>query len=108
MQRNWRSLLRSLTNERGAWGAAQNGSLFQYVASPTPVYWKLDKTENFSRMRMKLKRNYNFKDHAGASRSHQDSQSTPISRKESEQVLSGIKLSAAITGGFLKNLYSPK
>lgn len=33
-----------------------------------PYLWKLDRTENFSRMRMKLSRNYNYNDHADASR----------------------------------------
>ena len=34
---------------------------------PEPYLWKLDRTENFSRMRMKLSRNYNYNSHADAS-----------------------------------------
>lgn len=32
-----------------------------------PYLWKLDRTENFSRMRMRLARNYNFNTHVDAS-----------------------------------------
>eukprot|EP01133_Synstelium_polycarpum_P008387 gene8387-9862_t len=49
----WRRILRSLTNERGPWGTTES-----------LVHWKLDKTENRSRMRYKLKRNYKFDEHA--------------------------------------------
>ncbi|EFA75292.1 BEACH domain-containing protein [Heterostelium album PN500] len=49
----WRRILRSLTNERGPWGTTE-----------TVVHWKLDKTENSSRMRYKQKRNYQFDEHA--------------------------------------------
>eukprot|EP01132_Coremiostelium_polycephalum_P009076 gene9076-11116_t len=48
----WRRILRSLTNERGPWGTTES-----------VVHWKLDKTENSSRMRHKLKRNYKFDEH---------------------------------------------
>ncbi|KAF2072405.1 hypothetical protein CYY_006280 [Polysphondylium violaceum] len=48
----WRKILRSLTNERGPWGTTES-----------LVHWKLDKTENTSRMRLKLKRNYKFDEH---------------------------------------------
>ena len=37
------------------------------VRKPERYLWKLDRTENFSRMRMKLSRNYNFNTHADAS-----------------------------------------
>ncbi len=37
-----------------------------FIFSPFTVYWKLDKTENMSRMRLKLRRNYNFNDHRDA------------------------------------------
>ena len=53
--RQWKRILRNLKNERGPWGEAEG-----------VVHWKLDKTENYSRMRLKLKRNYNFNDHADA------------------------------------------
>lgn len=52
----WKRILRSLNNERGPWCPQQ----------PSRVYWKLDKTENSLRMRLKLKRNYNFNDHRDA------------------------------------------
>ncbi|EGG24619.1 BEACH domain-containing protein [Cavenderia fasciculata] len=54
-QSNWRRVLRSLTNERGPWGNTSDAA---------NVHWKLDKTENNSRMRFKLKRNYKFDEHA--------------------------------------------
>lgn len=47
-------MLRSFESERGTW------------AQESKVYWKLDKTENYSRMRLKLKRNYDFNDHSDA------------------------------------------
>ncbi|GAM18020.1 hypothetical protein SAMD00019534_011950 [Acytostelium subglobosum LB1] len=50
---HWRRILRSLTNERGPWGTTES-----------VVHWKMDKTENKSRMRRKLKRNYSFDEHA--------------------------------------------
>lgn len=82
--RQWRHIWRSLTSERAAWGhketqgtssppppAARTSSSRLAVASfahrMRAVYWKLDKTENFSRMRLKLRRNYNFNDHKDAS-----------------------------------------
>lgn len=45
----WRNLIRALTAGNGPWGTAE--------AVPN---WKLDKTENLSRMRLKMKRNYAF------------------------------------------------
>lgn len=50
-----RLTMRALTNERGPWGsrAAQ-------------LHWKLDPAENALRMRLKLKRNYNFDAHEEA------------------------------------------
>lgn len=56
VENSWRSLLRNLTNERGAWVFDSN------IVNK----WKLDKTENFSRMRLKLKPNYHFDDHLSA------------------------------------------
>ena len=44
---------------------------------PEPYLWKLDRTENFSRMRMKLSRNYDYNTHVDASRLR-DVGSTPI------------------------------
>ena len=56
-RRLWRNILRSLTNERGPWASNDENE---------KLFWKLDKTENFSRMRLKLKRNYHFDSHADA------------------------------------------
>ncbi len=52
-----RSIWRSVTNERSPWGSRE-----------TKVYWKLDNTESglLARMRLKLKRNYNFNEHRDA------------------------------------------
>jgi hypothetical protein len=61
--RAWRVIARSLTNERGSWST--------YLELPEDqrprVYWKLDETENRSRMRPKLKINYQGTDHKQAS-----------------------------------------
>eukprot|EP01119_Soliformovum_irregulare_P006368 TRINITY_DN1829_c0_g1_i4.p1 TRINITY_DN1829_c0_g1~~TRINITY_DN1829_c0_g1_i4.p1 ORF type:complete len:2863 (-),score=933.99 TRINITY_DN1829_c0_g1_i4:39-8627(-) len=54
---NWRRMLRELKNERAAWGTLDEIS---------ETKWKLDKTENPSRMRMKLKPNRHFNDHRDA------------------------------------------
>ncbi|KAJ5074096.1 beach domain-containing protein lvsc [Anaeramoeba ignava] len=48
----WRKIFRNLTNERGPWG---NGLKEK---EPYEIYWKLDKTEDSLRRRMKMKKNY--------------------------------------------------
>eukprot|EP01105_Mastigella_eilhardi_P025382 TRINITY_DN68_c0_g2_i1.p1 TRINITY_DN68_c0_g2~~TRINITY_DN68_c0_g2_i1.p1 ORF type:complete len:2943 (-),score=766.71 TRINITY_DN68_c0_g2_i1:81-8846(-) len=53
----WRRTLRALKSGRGPWGTAE-----------AVVHWKLDKTENYSRMRLKKKRNYNYDRHTGAAK----------------------------------------
>jgi hypothetical protein len=55
--RLWHRLVRALTSERAPWA--------QPSAASTPPRWKLDKTENFSRMRLKLKRDYVATTYAG-------------------------------------------
>lgn len=55
--RQWRKVLRALKNERGPWGTKD-----------TQVRWKLDRLENYLRMRLKMKRNYNFNEHRDAVR----------------------------------------
>eukprot|EP00743_Colponemidia_sp_Colp-15_P011451 GILK01012779.1.p1 GENE.GILK01012779.1~~GILK01012779.1.p1 ORF type:complete len:1306 (+),score=251.28 GILK01012779.1:285-3920(+) len=64
LQRNaatkWRRILRSLTNERGAWGSSAK------EWDEKKVYWKLDKSEDSQRQRWKLKRNYEGTDHKEA------------------------------------------
>ena len=49
---DWRHVMRALTSGKGPWGTAE--------AVPN---WKLDKTENSARMRLKMKRNYGFSNH---------------------------------------------
>eukprot|EP01105_Mastigella_eilhardi_P025380 TRINITY_DN68_c0_g1_i2.p1 TRINITY_DN68_c0_g1~~TRINITY_DN68_c0_g1_i2.p1 ORF type:complete len:2854 (-),score=674.35 TRINITY_DN68_c0_g1_i2:50-7438(-) len=51
----WKRILRDMKSGRGPWGTVE-----------AVVHWKLDKTENYSRMRLKKKRNNNFDRHAGA------------------------------------------
>ena len=80
VQRNWRNILRSLTNERGPW------SHFHPHSKHEKFYWKLDKTENFSRMRIKLKRNYNFNPHIGAAREFIQSSSSSSSSDGSQMI----------------------
>ena len=48
-QQTWKLILRALTNERGAWSVEDAHAL---------TFWKLDDTENKSRMRMKTKLNH--------------------------------------------------
>jgi hypothetical protein len=49
----WIHILRALSDERGAWSAAP-------FPNNIVTYWKLDKTEDKWRRRLKLKRNYKF------------------------------------------------
>ena len=55
--RLWKNIMKDLTHERGPWGLSGN------------VIWKLDKTENSRRMRLKLKRDNNPIDHSNATNS---------------------------------------
>eukprot|EP01080_Neovahlkampfia_damariscottae_P008372 gene8372-197_t len=55
--RLWKNIMVDLTHERGPWGLSGN------------VIWKLDKTENSRRMRLKLKRDNNPIDHSNAANS---------------------------------------
>lgn len=81
-------LIFSLDNERGAWG-----NPFTNVKS----YWKLDKTENFSRMRLKLKRNYRFNDHKDAVPQAKETKNSQAESgfSSAELLKSAIKLKAA-------------
>lgn len=64
----WKRTFRSLKSGRGPWGTEEAvGRNFIRLQFDHLVHWKLDKTENFSRMRLKKKRNYNFDRHVGAS-----------------------------------------
>lgn len=51
LARTWRNLQRSLSGERGLW---------MDLDAAEPLHWKLDKFEDPSRRRIKLKRNYKF------------------------------------------------
>lgn len=91
VQRQWRRILRSLTNERAPWGES---------SSEEAIHWKLDKTETFARMRIKLKRNYDFDPHTGAAREHSqasevDQSDAGKSEEENQlKLFSGMKLAA--------------
>jgi hypothetical protein len=52
--RLWKDIMKDLTHERGPWGTSGN------------VVWKVDRTENSRRMRLKLKRDFNPTDHTNA------------------------------------------
>ncbi|KAM6945740.1 LOW QUALITY PROTEIN: neurobeachin-like protein 1 [Aplochiton taeniatus] len=55
--RQWKAARRSLVCERGPWADRQQ----------EPMHWRLSSVENYSRMRLKLVRNYNFNPHREAS-----------------------------------------
>ncbi|XP_049608212.1 neurobeachin-like protein 1 isoform X1 [Syngnathus scovelli] len=55
--RQWKAARRGLVCERGPWAERQ----------PKRMHWKLSSAENFSRMRLKLIRNYNFDPYKEAS-----------------------------------------
>ncbi len=73
--RDWRRMMKSLTAEGCVWADAQPAQ-----------HWKLDSTENFSRMRLKLKRNKTFNDHAGAAHRAR-SQSLPLASQNARPAL---------------------
>ena len=73
-QQTWKLILRALTNERGPWSDGDEAFTF----------WKLDDTENKSRMRMKLRRNEHGSRHLEAAHtadSHSTSYRTSASQK---------------------------
>ncbi|MCJ8729842.1 hypothetical protein PDJAM_G00110980 [Pangasius djambal] len=55
--RQWKAARRSLLGDRGPWANRQQKEM----------HWKLSSAENYSRMRLKLVRNYNFDPHREAS-----------------------------------------
>ncbi|XP_058520854.1 neurobeachin-like protein 1 isoform X1 [Ochotona princeps] len=55
--RQWKAVQLYLTCERGPWAERKQN----------PVHWKLANVENYSRMKLKLVPNYNFKTHEEAS-----------------------------------------
>jgi hypothetical protein len=82
----WRGVLRFFTGERGAWSSR----------SPEQFLWRLNRSENFSRMRLKLSRDYTAGRHRDASRLR-DLGSVPYQQLVSEPdtaLLSLIKVSS--------------
>ncbi|CAH1764076.1 14320_t:CDS:10 [Entrophospora sp. SA101] len=57
--RRWLSKFHELTQERGVWSIGGNKA--------ADIHWKLDKKENYSRMRRKLTTNYDYDPHLEAS-----------------------------------------
>ena len=57
ISRDWNSFVSFYTSERGPF----------FAGGEMKVYWKLDRTEDSSRMRRKLTRNHEFNDHKDAS-----------------------------------------
>ncbi|CAG8498804.1 10181_t:CDS:10 [Paraglomus occultum] len=55
--RTWLSKFHDLTQERGAWSQGKN----------LEIHWKLDRRENYARMRRKLTINYDYDPHSEAS-----------------------------------------
>uniref|UniRef100_A0A3Q3QH30 Neurobeachin-like protein 2 n=1 Tax=Monopterus albus TaxID=43700 RepID=A0A3Q3QH30_MONAL len=55
--RQWKAARRGLVYERGPWAEGQQDD----------IHWKVSSAENYSRMRLKLVRNYNFDPHREAS-----------------------------------------
>ena len=56
LDRRWRDLYRELTGESGAWAAAADPD----PDAPPPYRWKLDKVEDSSQRRLRLKRDYQY------------------------------------------------
>ncbi|KAJ8252990.1 hypothetical protein GJAV_G00207940 [Gymnothorax javanicus] len=55
--RQWKAARRGLVSERGPWADREQGEM----------HWRVSSAENYSRMRLKLVRNYNFDPHTEAS-----------------------------------------
>ncbi|CAJ0899985.1 13727_t:CDS:10 [Entrophospora sp. SA101] len=58
--RRWLSKFHELTQERGVWSIGGN-------KAAADIHWKLDRKENYSRMRRKLTTNYDYDPHLEAS-----------------------------------------
>uniref|UniRef100_K3YP63 BEACH domain-containing protein B n=1 Tax=Setaria italica TaxID=4555 RepID=K3YP63_SETIT len=95
----WIHILRALSDERGPWSAAP-------FPNNIVTYWKLDKTEDKWRRRLKLKRNYKFDErlcHPSSTKSSNEntaptvdpSGSTKIPEKLKHLLLKGVR---GITG----------
>ena len=100
----WRGVLRFFTGERGAWSSRWVWSFHlrkMYIEdlvcrSPEQFLWRLNRSENFSRMRLKLSRDYTAGRHRDASRLR-DLGSVPYQQLVSEPdtaLLSLIKVSS--------------
>ena len=62
LDRRWLGTHRELVGESGAWAPAvgTSGETPSDVTPPPPYKWKLDKAEDSSRRRLRLKRNYHY------------------------------------------------
>jgi hypothetical protein len=112
----WHRQLRSLTNERAPWANAADSADESRLTAVGELArrWKLDKTENYSRMRIKLKRDFVAQSYAGCAQdmmttvaaaaaaaaepeqSSSSSTSSSQQQQQQQQQLSGIALSAIV------------
>ena len=123
--REWHIILRNLMNERGPWSVTKRPrrsrrKLKSNAADSSSseddeedgckeedevIYWKMDKTENHSRMRLKLKRNFDGSDHKEASPEYgvdgdsEENEESLNQPEKSKLLLSAMKLSRAISNG---------
>ncbi|KAJ5068656.1 beach domain-containing protein lvsc [Anaeramoeba ignava] len=90
----WREILRSLTNERGPWGN-------QDQDQQKEKHWKIDKIEDNSRRRKKMKINYHFDSHFEASIRRDKGTETEMERliKEHQQRIRVSDKFKSITSG---------
>ena len=87
----WKLILRAVTNERGAWSREDTSAA---------TFWKLDETENKSRMRMKTKVNYAGTRHLEAAHTdtyHSVSAKQPLAARKASSA-SNADLVAALSG----------
>ncbi|DBA78126.1 TPA: hypothetical protein ACH3X2_008097 [Trebouxia sp. C0005] len=79
--RQWRRLQRGLTFDRGIWADPD---------APQQYHWKLDKSEDSVRRRMKLKRNYHFMQYDDRAKGTPVSSPTHADRGRPDRLLSGV------------------
>lgn len=81
-----------------------NSCLLSLHRREDPYLWKLDRTENFSRKRMRLARSYHSNTHQDASHLR-DLASTPLVKQEQIQLAEGSLLLAKVTNSLVKKLF---
>ncbi|KAL0021859.1 hypothetical protein WJX77_009077 [Trebouxia sp. C0004] len=81
LARQWRRLQRGLTFDRGIWADTD---------APQQYRWKLDKSEDSVRRRMKLKRNYHFMQYDDHAKGTPVSSPTHADRGRPDRLLSGV------------------